>query len=188
MDGCFGSFLEALRSLGLYEHSIIVLTSDHGDSLGEEGRWGHAYTIFPEVIRVPMIVHLPEELGRRHTWDTSTIAFSTDLTPSFYYLLGHRPIIRHEAFGRPLFTLTVEEQTAYLQRDYLVASSYGAVYGILRDNGSSLYIADAVNYVDYLYDLRSGSRQPVEARVLKGDYRGIIYPCSRVRTLRARAC
>ena len=32
---------------GDYERSIIVLTSDHGDSLGEDGRWGHAYTVFP---------------------------------------------------------------------------------------------------------------------------------------------
>lgn len=35
----------------------------------------------------------------------------------------------------------------------LVASSYGAVYGVLRDNGQSLYIADGVNVRDYAYDL-----------------------------------
>lgn len=173
MDRCFGSFLETLRSLGLFQNSIVILTADHGDSLGEEGRWGHAYTIFPEVLRVPLIVHLPESLGSRHTWDTSIIAFSSDLTPSLYYLLGHRPIIRHEAFGRPLFTLTIEEQTAYLRRDHMVASSYGAVYGILRDNGSLLFIADAVNYVDYLYDLRSGARQRVTSE-LKRDFEGQI--------------
>ena len=41
-DEGFGEFLSSLRELGMYDDSIIVLTSDHGDSLGEDGRWGHA--------------------------------------------------------------------------------------------------------------------------------------------------
>jgi hypothetical protein len=36
---------------------------------------------------------------------------------------------------------------------FLVASSYGAVYGLLRENGGRLYIADAVDGRDYLFDL-----------------------------------
>ena len=58
-DECFGGFLNDLKAKGLYDDSLIVLTSDHGDSLGEEGRWGHAYTLFPEVVQVPLLVHLP---------------------------------------------------------------------------------------------------------------------------------
>ena len=41
--------------------------------------------------------------------------------------------------------------------DHLVASSYGPVYGLLSDEGRSLYILDAVNYRDYLYDLTTDS-------------------------------
>jgi hypothetical protein len=37
----------------------------------------------------------------------------------------------------------------------LIASSYGPVYGVLRNNGESLYIADAVNGRDYAYDLHA---------------------------------
>ncbi len=33
-----------------------VITSDHGEELGERGSWGHAHTLFPEVMRVPLLV------------------------------------------------------------------------------------------------------------------------------------
>ena len=69
LDACFGEFIDDLKSRGLFDHSLIVVTADHGDSLGEQGRMGHAYTIFPEILQVPLIVHLPSAWAgapRRH--------------------------------------------------------------------------------------------------------------------------
>ncbi len=152
IDRCFGEFIEYLKSHGLYDDSVVVLTSDHGDSLGEGGRWGHAYTIFPEIVRVPLIIHVPRQ-WQQASRDTHAVAFTTDLTPSLYYLLGRRPIVLNGIYGRPLFTDRPEERTPYLQEAYLVASSYGPVYGILWQNGRYLYIADAVNFQEYFYDL-----------------------------------
>lgn len=86
------------------------------------------------------------------------IAFNTDITPTLYYLLDHRPILNLEPPGRPLFTFTVEEQVAYSRPNYLVASSYAPVYGILDRNGDDLYIADAVNRRNYFYNLTADSR------------------------------
>lgn len=154
-DDCFGQFIAYLKEHNLYDNSIVILTSDHGDSLGEEGRWGHAYTIFPEIIRIPLIIHLPESMRSTVVWDTNNVAFSTDITPSLYYLLGHKPILQNQLNGRPLFTDTQQEQSDYLRPWYLLASSYGAVYGILSNNGRALYIADGVNYTDYFYDLEA---------------------------------
>jgi arylsulfatase A-like enzyme len=152
----------------MYDNSIIVFTADHGDSLGEDGRWGHAYTIYPEIIRIPLIIHLPPPLQKSMVWNTKNVAFSTDITPSLYYLFGHRELMNHALFGRPLFTETEPEQTAYLKPWYLIASSYGAVYGILSNNGRSLYISDAVNYTDYFYDLEqdpAGTRNQTNASI-----------------------
>jgi arylsulfatase A-like enzyme len=160
MDTCFGGFIQFLKARGLYENSIVVLTSDHGDSLGEEGRWGHAYTMFPEILRIPLIVHLPPALRKRLAYDPDGITFLTDITPTLYYLLGHRPIRPNAMFGRPIFTEKIEEQKPYQRDDYMVASSYGAVYGILSANGRRLYIADAVNQKDYSFDL-SGAPSPL---------------------------
>jgi arylsulfatase A-like enzyme len=154
IDGCFGNFIRFLKEHDLYEHSVVVFSADHGDSLGEEGRWGHAYTIYPEVIRIPIMIHLPESMRSLH-YNPKLVTFSTDITPSLYYLLGHRPILKHQFQGRPLFTERAEEQGAYRRDHYLIASSYAAVYGVLSGDGTRLFISDGVNYKDSVFDLSS---------------------------------
>jgi hypothetical protein len=164
IDACFGRFIDFLKRTGLYDDSIVVLSTDHGDMLGEDGKWGHAYTLSPEVLEIPLILRVPAALTRGLDLDTRTIAFLSDLTPTLYYLLGHRPILRSDVTGRPLFTESAEERNVYLQPSYLVASSYGPVYGLLRNNGTSLYVVDGINFNDRLYDLSRRSpenRQPV---------------------------
>ena len=82
-----GGFFHYLQAKNLYDNSIIIVTADHGDATGELGRTSHSIIIFPEVMRVPLIVHLPggdEEEGRLRNSRISTL---TDITPSLYYLL-----------------------------------------------------------------------------------------------------
>lgn len=155
LDKCFGNFIQFLKSRGLYESTILILTADHGDSLGEQGRWGHAYHVTPEVARIPLIIHLPRAM-RALSFDPAAPTFLTDITPSLYYLLGHRPIEKNDLFGRPLFTGRPEETAAYLRSSYLVTSSYGPVYGLLENSGHSLYVVDAVDYDDHFYEWGSG--------------------------------
>lgn len=152
LDGAFGRFIQFLKDQGIYEDSLVVLTSDHGDSLGEEGRFGHAYTLYPEIIKVPLLIHLPSRM--RGLWqDPEQIAFNSDITPSLYYLLGHRPVKPSPIMGRPLFLESAAEAKAYRQDHFLLASSYGAVFGILDQGKKSLYISDGVNFADHLYTL-----------------------------------
>lgn len=165
-DGCFGSFVGYLKARGLYDDSVIVVTADHGEEMGEEGNVNHAYGLRPEILRIPLIVHVPPEVRRTYFYDPESIAFTIDITPTLYYLLGHRPIVNNELFGRPMFTLTREEQAQYLRPEYLVGSSYGAVYGILGDNGRTLYIEDDVNFSRRYYDL---GKDPMAANNLVND-------------------
>lgn len=169
MDAAFGEFLRFLEQRGLYDNSIIILTSDHGDSYGEFGRYGHSNFLFPEVIRIPLIIHLPPKMRDGLVWDTQQVSFNTDITPTLYYLLGHRPILNNELLGRPLLTQTWQEQTEYTRPYYLLVSSYGPVYAILGKNGKSLFIVDAVDGRNYFYDLAEdplGSRNHATARVV----------------------
>ena len=152
MDACFGQFITQLKKAGQYDNSIIIVTADHGDSLGERGRWGHAYTLFPEIVRVPLLIHLPASMKSSFVTDPQRIAFLTDITPTLYYLLGEKPL-NDPLFGRPLFTATPEEQNAYARDAYLVVSSYAPVYGVVDRQGKTLYIVDGVNYRDYYYDM-----------------------------------
>jgi len=155
VDGCIGGFVDYLKRVGLYDRSLIVLTSDHGDSLGEGGRWGHAYFVYPEVMRIPLIIHLPSALRARVSVDPNAVAFSTDITPTLYALLGHETADLGPLFGRPLFG-PAGEPPPRRPGPFLLASSYGAVYAILRDNGTRLYTSDAEDARDFAFDLSGG--------------------------------
>jgi hypothetical protein len=169
MDAAFGEFVRFLEQRGLYDNSIIILTADHGDSYGEFGRYGHSDFLFPEVIRIPLIIHLPPKMRENLVWDTQRVSFTVDIAPTLFYLLGHRPILNNELLGRPLMTQTWEEQAEYARPYYLLVSSYAPVYGILGNNGKSLFIVDAVNSKNYYYDLAEdplGTRNHVTTRMV----------------------
>jgi arylsulfatase A-like enzyme len=58
-DRELGRFLDELRARGLYETALIVLTADHGEAFYEHGSWQHGWTLFDEVVRIPLIVKWP---------------------------------------------------------------------------------------------------------------------------------
>jgi hypothetical protein len=153
IDACFGQFIDTLKQTGLYADSAIVVMADHGDSLGEEQRWGHAYTLFPEVMRIPLMVHVPLWLAAGLAADLSRVSFSTDVTPTLYALLGYRPADLGPLFGVSLLHSPAINRSPRERESRVVASSYGAVYGVLSHNGRELYIADAINEREYAYDI-----------------------------------
>ncbi len=164
LDAEFGAFIQYLKDRGRFDRSLIIFTADHGDSLGEEGRFGHAYTLFPEIMKVPLLLHVPEKLRAGLVMDPKQAAFLTDITPTLYYLLGHRPLAADPVLGRPLWTQTQAEQDRARRDHHLIASSYGAVWGILSGDGKTLYVSDGVNFADHCFGLGSdpkGTRIPV---------------------------
>ena len=58
-DRQFGLFLEELRRRRLYDDSLVLFTSDHGEELFDHGGVAHGHTLFREVLEVPLIVKWP---------------------------------------------------------------------------------------------------------------------------------
>ena len=172
MDGCFGRFVRFLKDKGRYDNSIIVLTADHG----EFGHGAHTTSIEPGVLKVPLIIHVPENVRRNYYYDTSKLIFTTDITPTLYYLLGHRPIRNNEILGRPMITETSGESLQYERPSYLVAASYAPNYGILSDNGRMLFAFDDYKHQEALYDLSKdpyGDHNLITPQVAQADDREI---------------
>ena len=153
VDSCFGEFFKYLKQRGIYDNSIIIVTSDHGDATGELGRNSHSTSIWPEIMRVPLIIHLPAHMREHVAFDDVRLSTLTDITPTLYYLLGHRPIRQNPLYGRPLLMGTKQELEAYPQRDLLLASDVRAVYGILTSDGHYLYTTYDSPAESYLFDL-----------------------------------
>ena len=157
VDACLGDFFTYLKARGLYDDSIIMVTSDHGDATGEFGRYSHSLSIYPEVMRVPLIVHLPAEMRSRFIYDDNPISALTDITPSLYYLLGHRPVRQNPIFGHPLFVETRRELEVYRRDELFLASDERAVYGLLTRDGKFLYATYDSPAESFLFDLISDS-------------------------------
>jgi Sulfatase len=153
VDKCLGEFFAYLKKRGLYDDSIIIVTSDHGDATGEFGRMSHSTSIWPEIMKVPLIIHLPPKMRERMVYDDTRLSTLTDITPTLYYLLGHRPIVQNALYGRPLFAETRQELDQYPKQDLLLASDVRAVYGILTADGRYLYTTYDSPAQSYLFDL-----------------------------------
>ena len=65
MDACFGLFMAGLAQRGLLDQLTIVVLSDHGEELGEEGVFHHRYSLTDATTHVPLMVRLPDGKGRR---------------------------------------------------------------------------------------------------------------------------
>jgi arylsulfatase len=96
-DGGVGALLDALESHPSGRPFVVLLTSDHGESFGEEGRWFvHGYSTTPQVAHVPMILRAPGlEPGRR-----ADPVGHVDVLPTLLELAGLAPL--PDARGLPL--------------------------------------------------------------------------------------
>jgi arylsulfatase A-like enzyme len=58
-DDHVGSFVRALKEAGLYDDSLVVVLSDHGEEFLDHGGRDHGRTLYEEVLRVPALIKLP---------------------------------------------------------------------------------------------------------------------------------
>ncbi|MCH7872423.1 MAG: sulfatase-like hydrolase/transferase, partial [Planctomycetes bacterium] len=56
VDDNIGVLMAALKRLGIYEETLIVFTSDHGEEFAEHGGYDHGHTLYDELVRVPLFV------------------------------------------------------------------------------------------------------------------------------------
>jgi arylsulfatase len=86
-DAEVGRFLQRLEETGLSARTIAVLTSDHGEWLGEEERWGHCQTLHGRELDVPLLLRAGDEHpGPRGPIDTAVSTL--DIVPTVLELLG----------------------------------------------------------------------------------------------------
>jgi arylsulfatase A-like enzyme len=65
VDDCIGRVLDTLDRLGIYEETLIVFLSDHGEEFWDHDGYEHGHTLYDELIRVPLIVKGPGIGGGR---------------------------------------------------------------------------------------------------------------------------
>jgi arylsulfatase A-like enzyme/Flp pilus assembly protein TadD len=86
-DKVVGRLLDWLRERGLMDRTVVVLTADHGESLGDHGESTHAYFVYDATTLVPLVVRTPWRGRGRRSIQVSGV----DLMPTLLDLLGLPP-------------------------------------------------------------------------------------------------
>ncbi len=74
LDAALGELFDQLDAWGVLERALVIVTSDHGEYLGEHGLFEHSKDVYEEVQHVPLIVHHPGQDGRRDVDEAISIA------------------------------------------------------------------------------------------------------------------
>ena len=61
VDEQLGFVFDRLKKLGVWDNTMIVITSDHGEEFEEHGSFGHGLRLYDELIRVPLIIKFPHQ-------------------------------------------------------------------------------------------------------------------------------
>jgi choline-sulfatase len=63
VDRQIGRIVDTLRTRGILENTLLIVTADHGESLGEHGEMTHAIFVYDATVHVPLIVRYPRKFA-----------------------------------------------------------------------------------------------------------------------------
>ena len=84
-DSYIQKILQELETKGYLQNSIVVITADHGESVGERHTWGHIGNVYNEQIRIPLLVY-DSDMGMHY--DRRRFAEHPDIAATIIDRLG----------------------------------------------------------------------------------------------------
>jgi arylsulfatase A-like enzyme len=86
VDRRIGEVVDLLRRRGLLDRTIVVVTSDHGELIGEHGLLDHKLNVYEELLRIPLVLRYPPAVGAGQRIDSTVML--QDLFPTILSLAG----------------------------------------------------------------------------------------------------
>jgi choline-sulfatase len=168
-DHELGRLMTWLKKNQLYDSSLIVFLSDHGESLGEHGETEHGFFIYNATIRIPLIVKPPAGShlrAKRVNSPAETIAVAETL----FQLAGVKDPIEKQ-FQAPSLLSNQEESAAYTETFYPFSSFGWSPLHSLETSRYQYIDAPTAELYDVIADSSEknnlASQQPATAAVLK---------------------
>lgn len=171
VDEVFGDFLKYLTEKGLFQKTLIIFTSDHGEGLGDHGESTHGYFIYQSTLRVPLIIHWPLG-GKRFPDRVEEPTRLLDVAPSIVQFAG---LTNPEHFqGQSLLGVLNENGSSRAAREIYGESLYAS-----RHFGCSVLRSLQLGHFKYieapkpeLYDL---SKDPGESQNLYNSEKSMTF-------------
>jgi arylsulfatase A-like enzyme len=146
-DEQIGRIIAELKRLGMYDKTVIVIVSDHGEGFGEHGVDFHGYHLYWPQTKVPFLIRVPGVTPRRVTVPASHV----DLLPTLVNLIGGSP--KPDMFGRSLLGEITGQAPADMDRTVFqevvfegpteirsaVSKKWHLIFNMIPDNTMELY-------------------------------------------------
>ena len=148
-DAALGRFVSRLRAAAALDHTLVVIASDHGESLGEHGERTHGLFVYDATLRVPLIMWASGQIRPGAFTHTMRLV---DVAPTVLDLLGSGPLPHVD--GRSVRPFIAGEQPFDADGSYFEAlnanltRNWAPLTGFLREGTKLIDLP-----VPELYDL-----------------------------------
>lgn len=150
-DHIIRSLFEVFKEFQMLDDALIVITSDHGEALGEHNHWGHVYKLYQEDISIPLLIYDPLKGNYQNTF----YATHLDIAPTVVDRLGlpvpeiwpgesllkpfHSRETRHQTREeKPCFATIYRDDSTWTKRIFCTEDSVGEMYDLLTDPGEKV--------------------------------------------------
>jgi arylsulfatase A-like enzyme len=118
-----------------HKNTIIVITADHGDLLGEHGLFGHPLELYEQLLHVPLLISLPPTLGLQPN-RIKCVVQSIDLVPTILDLLSSANFAH--LHGRSLVPLMKDNEHQY-QNNYVISEVSREHLSVRRESWKAIF-------------------------------------------------
>jgi arylsulfatase A-like enzyme len=170
-DQQLGRLIAQLKSWGIWDQTMLIVTADHGEEMFEDTRCGHGGSLRDSLLRVPLLVHDPARFPAGTIVEEG--AECVDLMPTILAALGRPPV--DAAQGEPLEPLVQGIARGWPRPSYASMYEYAHAMRIGRwkmrvgPNGVPV-VGDLVGEPAEMKDF--SAQRPVETRMLT-DHLGL---------------
>ena len=159
-DAYIGRLLDFLDGRSLLRNTVVALTSDHGEALGEHGLAAHGY-LYEDNLRVPLILWLPGSSGRGRLIPDQVR--SIDIAPTLLDLAGLAPLT--DADGVSLRQLVETGDSDVPREAWSFAPSTNRGISLRLGNRLKFIFAnaawDTIHGAEEIYDLKADPKETV---------------------------
>ncbi len=123
-DLAVGRLVETLAENNALDDTLLIVTSDHGDMLGDHGMTHKGPHVYDAVMHVPLLLHWPDALGAERR-DLDDLVELSDLLPTILQAAGRR--VPPAAVGRSLLDVLTGRADHHGRQDVLAFAEAGAM-------------------------------------------------------------
>jgi arylsulfatase A-like enzyme len=149
-DHLISTFVDELRTSNVLDDSILIITSDHGELLGEHNQLNHGGTVWEEIFRLPFLIRFPEKFTGGAVYNGMTSAL--DIMPTLLDIIGLDELRQTSVLdGKSILELSqqYEERTLVVDAPPIVLPERLKAYPNVLARGS--HISRAVRNSKYKY-------------------------------------